>query len=177
MFMVLNCTRRFLTRYVEVKSCRPQKNHIIYCHFLYELQASCECKNMLWKKDGNILSESYALVNFQFFPSLDIIDKYFSILKFLSFAKQPFVLIPGELFAIQRDSEKKLSNVHIIDLTLASINPKFKFFLNQNFSYYHIKLQHYKFACFFQCRLFSALSQFISTAIMSKNLRKNLAKN
>lgn len=81
-------------------------------------------------------------------------------LKFLSFAKQPFVLIPGELFAIQRDSEKKLSNVHIIDLTLAS--------LNQKFSYYHIKLQHYKFACFFQCRLFSALSQFISTAIMSK---------
>ena len=161
MFVVLNCTRRFLTWYVEVKSCRPQKNHIIYYHFLYELQASCEYENMLWKKDGNILSESYALVNFQFFFLLLILSiSILVFLKFLSFAKQPFVLIPGELFAIQRDSEKKLSNVHIIDLTLAS--------LNQKFSYYHIKLQHYKFACFFQCRLFSALSQFISTAIMSK---------
>ena len=162
--MVLNCTRRFLTRYVEVKSCRPQKNHIIYYHFLYELQASCECENMLWKKDGNILSESYALVNFQFFPSLDIIDKYF----ILSFAKQPIVLVPDELFTIQRDSEKNWVMYTSLIWPYASINPKFKFFLNQKFSYYHIKLHHYKFACFFQCWLFSALSQFISTAIMSK---------
>ena len=31
------------------------------------------------EKKTETLSESYALVNFQFFPSLDFIDKYFSI--------------------------------------------------------------------------------------------------
>ena len=168
MFMVLNCTRRFLTRYVEVKSCRPQKNHIIYYHFLYELQASCECENMLWKKDGNILSESYALVNFQFFPSLDIIDKYFSIFKdfYLSQNSQLFLFLTN--FLQYKDSEKNWVMYTSLIWPYASINPKFKFFLNKKFSYYHIKLHHYKFACFFQCWLFSALSQFISTAIMSK---------
>ena len=50
---------------------------------------------MLWKKDGNILPESYALVNFQFFPSLDIIDKYFSIFKdfYLSQNSQLFLTV------------------------------------------------------------------------------------
>ena len=123
---------------------------------------------MLWKKDGNILSESYAFVNFQFFPSLDIIDKYFSIFKIFIFRKTAIYSYSWRTFCNTKRQWKKLSNVHIIDLTLASINPKFKFFLNQKFSYYHIKLHHYKFACFFQCWFFSALSQFISTAIMSK---------
>ena len=50
---------------------------------------------MLWKKDGNILPESYALVNFQFFLSLDIIDKYFSIFKdfYLSQNSQLFLTV------------------------------------------------------------------------------------
>ena len=54
---------------------------------------------MLWKKDGNILPESYALVNFQFFPSLDIIDKYFSIFKdfYLSQNSQLFLFLTNFL--------------------------------------------------------------------------------
>ena len=168
MFVVLNCTRRFLTRYVEVKSCRPLKNHLIYYHFLYELQVSYGCENMIWKKDGNILPESYALVNFQFFPSLDIIDKYFSIFKIFIFRKTAICSYSWRTFCNTKRQWKKLSNVHIIDLTLREYKSKIQIFLNQKFSYYHIKLHHYKFACFFQCWLFSALSQFISTAIMSK---------
>ena len=128
MFVVLNCTRRFLTRYVEVKSCRPLKNNLICYHFLYELQASYGCENMLWKKDGNILPESYALVNFQFFPSLDIIDKYFSIFKdfYLTQNSQLFLFLTN--FLQYKETVKKLSNVHIIDLTLREYKSKIQFF-------------------------------------------------
>ena len=99
---------RFSTRYVEVKSCRPLKNHLIYYHFLYELQASYGCENMIWKKDGNILPESYALVNFQFFPSLDIIDKYFSIFKdfYLSQNSQLFLFLAN--FLQYKETVKKI---------------------------------------------------------------------
>ena len=39
------------------------------------------------EKKTETLSESYALLNFQFFPSLDFIDKYFSIFNVFNFRK------------------------------------------------------------------------------------------
>lgn len=63
---------------------------------------------MIWKKDGNILPESYALVNFQFFPSLDIIDKYFSIFKdfYLSQNSQLFLFLAN--FLQYKETVKKI---------------------------------------------------------------------
>lgn len=168
MFVVLNCTRRFLTRYVEVKSCRPLKNHLIYYHFLYELQAPYGCQNMLWKKDVNIPPESYALVNFRFFLLLILSISILVFLKIFIFRKTANCSCSWQTFYNTKRQWKKLSNVRIIDLTLREYKSKIQIFLNKKFSYYHIKLRHYKFACFFQCGLFSALSQFISKAIMSK---------
>ena len=176
MFVVLNCTRRFLTRYVEVKSCRPLKNHLIYYHFLYELQAPYGCQNMLWKKDVNIPPESYALVNFRFFLLLILSISILVFLKIFISRKTANCSCSWRTFYSTKRQWKNWVMYTSLIWPYASINPKFNFFLNKKFSYYHIKLHHYKFVCFFQCRLFSALLQFISTAIMSKIWGKSSQK-
>ena len=84
---------------------------------------------MIWKKDGNILPESYALVNFQFFPSLDIIDRYFSIFKDFIFRKTANCSCSWRTFYNTKRQWKKLSNVRIIDLTLREYKSKIQIFL------------------------------------------------
>ena len=70
------------------------------------------------EKKTETLSESYALVNFQFFPSLDFIDKYFSIFNVFNFRKTANCSCSWWTFYCTKRQWKKLSYVHIIDLTL-----------------------------------------------------------
>lgn len=55
------------------------------------------------EKKTETLSESYAL---NFFLLLILSISILVFLTFLTFAKQPIVLVPDELFTVQRDSEK-----------------------------------------------------------------------